>query len=189
MPTVSANELKPGVKILIDGKPHSILDAEFIKPGKGQAFTRISARQLTTGKVLERTYKSSEKAEVADVMDIEANFLYSDGDSAHFMTVDTYEQLEVPLATVGETMMWLAEQAKCGLTLFDGQTIEVTPPNFVELEVAETDPGLRGDTATGGSKPAVLGTGAKVEVPLFIEKGEVIRVDTRKAEYVGRVRD
>ena len=190
MPFHAANDLKPGLKFLLEKKPCTVLEAEFIKPGKGQAFARIRYRELTSGKVLERTFKSSEKVEGADVVELDVQYLYGDGDKAFFMHPDSYEQYEVPLDVAGEeACQWLVEQAICSVTIFDGTPIGVAPPNFVEMEVVETSPGVRGDTVTGGSKPAKLATGATVEVPLFIDKGEVLRIDTRTGEYVGRVRN
>jgi len=182
----STNEFKPGLKVMMDGDPCSILENEFVKPGKGQAFNRVRLRNLRTGRVWERTFKSGESLEGADVMDRSLQYLYNDGEFYHFMDVNTFEQLQADVAAVGDTSRWLKEQDNCEVTLFNGVPLSVTAANFVELEIVETDPGIRGDTATGGTKPAKLSTGAVVKVPLFINQGEVVKVDTRSGEYVSR---
>ena len=138
--------------------------------------------------MLEKTFKSGDTCEVADVMDIDLDYLYSDGEFYHFMNSETFEQIAADAKAVGENAKWLVENNTCMITLWNGNPITVTPPNFVELEVVDTDPGLKGDTQGTGGKPATLSTGAVVRVPLFISIGEVIRVDTRTAEYVGRVK-
>ena len=187
MAIYSTNEFRPGLKVLLEGDPCSILDNEFVKPGKGQAFTRVKLRNLKTGRVWERTYRSGESLEAADVLDTEMEFLYADGEFWHFMKTDgSFEQIAADAAVVGEAAQWLQEQEVCSVTLWNDGPISVTPPNFVELAVVETDPGLRGDTAQGGVKPAKLSTGATVRVPLFIEIGDILRVDTRSGEYVSR---
>ena len=182
----SANQLKNGLKVMIDGDPCSMQQVEFVKPGKGQAFTRVKMRNLLTGRVWERTFKSNESLEAADVMERDMEYLYSDGEMFHFMVPVTFEQYAVEGSAVGDNAKWLKDNTTCIVTLWNDRAISVTPPNFVELEVTETDPGLKGDTAQGGSKPATMSTGAVVRVPLFIEEGEVLRVDTRTGEYVGR---
>lgn len=187
MATYSTNEFKSGLKVLLEGEPCSILENEFVKPGKGQAFNRVKMRNLKSGRVWERTFKSGESIEAADVMETDMEFLYSDGEFWHFMrTDDSYEQLAADAAAVGEAKDWLKEQDTCQVTLWNDAPIAVELPNFVELEVTETDPGLKGDTAQGGTKPATLQTGAVVKVPLFINIGEVLRIDTRTGEYVSR---
>jgi len=186
MANYSSNQFKNGMKVMIDGDPCSMVDVEFVKPGKGQAFTRVRLRNLLTGRIWERTFKSNESVESADVMDIDMEYLYNDGEMWHFMDPNTYEQVAADKTAVGDSAKWLKEQDKCVITLWNDNPISVTPPNFVELEVTETDPGLKGDTAQGGSKPATLSTGAVVRVPLFIEEGEVLRIDTRTGEYVSR---
>ena len=189
MATYSTNEFRPGLKVILEGDPCSILDNEFVKPGKGQAFTRVKLRNLITGRVWERTYRSGEALEAADVLETEMEFLYDDGEFWHFMKTDgSFEQVAAGAAAVGEARHWLLAQEKCSVTLWNSDPISVTPPNFVELAVTRTDPGLRGDTAQGGVKPAELATGATVRVPLFIEIGDVLRVDTRTGEYVSRVK-
>lgn len=186
MASYSTNEFRAGLKVMLDGEPCSVLENEFVKPGKGQAFNRVRLRNLKTGRVWERTFKSGERLEGADVLDIAMDYLYTDGEFWHFMEPDSYEQHQADAAAVGDAGKWLKEQASCEVTLYNGTPLSVTPPNFVELEITETDPGLKGDTAQGGSKPATLSTGAVVRVPLFITRGEVIRVDTRSGEYVAR---
>jgi elongation factor P len=189
MATYSTNEFKSGLKVLLDGEPCAIVENEFVKPGKGQAFNRVKLKNLKTARTWERTFKSGESIEAADVMDIEMEYLYSDGEFWHFMKTDgSFEQIGADQAAVGDTVDWLKEQEVFEVTLFNGAPIVVTPPNHIELEVVETDPGVKGDTATGGSKPAKLSSGAVVKVPLFINEGEVIRVDTRSREYLSRAK-
>ena len=138
--------------------------------------------------MVERTFKSGESVEGADVVDTEMQYLYNDGEHWHFMDPQTYEQLAAAKKVVGDAAKWLKEEDQCELTLWNGEPIQVVPPNFVELRITETDPGLRGDTAQGGTKPATLETGAVVKVPLFIEIGEIVKVDTRTGEYMSRVK-
>ncbi|KPJ95702.1 MAG: elongation factor P [Gammaproteobacteria bacterium SG8_15] len=189
MATYTTNELRSGMKLMIDGSPCNVVDVDFVKPGKGQAFARVKIRNLLTGRVVERTYKTGESVESADVMDTEMQYLYSDGEHWHFMHPESYEQLAAGESVVSEAAKWLKEQDMCTVTLWNNEPIAVVPPNFVELQITETDPGVRGDTASGGGKPATLETGAVVKVPLFVEQGEVIKVDTRTGEYVGRVKE
>ena len=189
MANYSTNEFRSGLKVMLDGEPCSILENEFVKPGKGQAFNRVKLRNLKTGRVWERTFKSGESLEGADVMDTEMQYLYNDGEMYHFMEPNTFEQHQADKASVGDAALWLKEQDMCTVTLYNGSPLAVTPPNHVELEIVETDPGLRGDTAQGGNKPAKLVTGAVVKVPLFLNTGEVVKVDTRTGEYLGRAKD
>ncbi len=189
MATYSTNEFRGGLKIMLDNDPYSIIENEFVKPGKGQAFNRVKIRNLKTGRVIERTFKSGETVEGADVVDIDMQYLYSDGEFWHFMVPDTFEQYQADKNAVGEAIKWLKEQDMCILTLWNDAPLSVTPPNFVELAITETDPGLKGDTSGGGGKPATLETGAVVRVPLFVQIGEVIRVDTRTGEYVSRAKE
>jgi len=187
MANYSTNEFKVGLKVMLDGDPCSIVENELVKPGKGQAFNRVKLRNLMTGRVGEKTFKSGDSLEGADVMDLEMEYLYTDGDMWHFMKTDgSFEQYAVEKKALGDTVKWLKEQVPYILTLWNDKAISVTPPNFIELEVVETDPGLKGDTAQGGSKPATLSSGAVVRVPLFINQGEVLKVDTRSGEYVSR---
>ncbi len=188
MASYSTNEFRSGLKIMIDGEPCAIIENEFVKPGKGQAFNRVRIRNLKTGRVLDKTFKSGESVDAADVVDTEMQFLYADGEFWHFMDPDSYEQAAADSNAVGDARQWLKAQDSCEVTLYNGTPISITPPNFVELEITETDPGLRGDTAQGGTKPATLETGAVVKVPLFVEVGEVVKVDTRTGEYLSRVK-
>jgi elongation factor P len=188
MATYSTNEFKAGLKIMIDADPCAIIENEFVKPGKGQAFSRVKIRNLKTGRVIERTYKSGESVESADVMDMEMQYLYNDGEFWHFMVPETYEQYQADKIAVSEAMKWLKDQDICTMTLWNDVPLSIVPPNFVELSITETDPGLKGDTSGGGGKPATLETGVVVRVPLFVQIGEVIKVDTRNGEYVGRVK-
>jgi elongation factor P len=189
MANFSTNEFKSGLKLMLDGDPCSIIENEFVKPGKGQAFSRVKLRNLKTGRVLERTFKSGESLPGADVMDTEMQYLYYDGEFWHFMHPTTFEQHTAGATVVGDAKKWLKEQDLCNVTLYNGQPLAIEAPNFVELKITETDPGVRGDTASGGSKPATLETGTVVRVPLFVDEGEVIKVDTRTGEYAGRVKD
>jgi elongation factor P len=186
MASISTNEFRSGVKILLDGDPYSIVENEMVKPGKGQAFNRVRVRNLKTGRVIERTFKSGDSVEGADVVEMDMQYLYQDGDFWHFMVPDSFEQYTAGKQAVGENGVWLKDGTVCIVTLWNNVPLVVTPPPHIELTVVETDPGLRGDTATGGQKPAKLETGAVVRVPLFINEGEVVRVDTRTGEYISR---
>ncbi len=188
MASYSTNEFRGGLKIMLDGDPCAILENEFVKPGKGQAFSRVKIRNLKTGRVIEKTFKSGESVEAADVVEQDMQYLYSDGEFWHFMFADTFEQLPADEKAVAEAKSWLTEEDVCVVTLWNGVPLLVAPPNFVELAIVETDPGLRGDTAQGGVKPAKLETGAVVRVPLFVEQGEIVKVDTRSGEYVSRAK-
>ena len=188
MATFSTNEFKGGLKVLIDGEPCSILENEVVKPGKGQAFNRVKLRDLKNGRVWERTYKPGESVEAADVLETDMQYLYTDGEFWHFMkTYARFEQLAADEAAISDAKIWLQEEDIYTVILWNEAPISVTPQNFVELEVVETDPGLKGDTAQGGTKPATLSSGAVVKVPLFVNIGDVLRVDTRTSEYQNRV--
>ncbi|MBU0500720.1 MAG: elongation factor P [Gammaproteobacteria bacterium] len=182
----STSEFKGGLKILLDGDPYTIVENEFVKPGKGQAFNRVRIRNLKSGRVLEKTFKSGDSVEAADVLETDLQYLYCDGESWHFMHLESFEQYQVGEAAMGDAAKWIKEQDHCQVTLWNGQPIAVEPPNFVILKITETDPGLKGDTSGGGGKPATLETGAVVRVPLFVQIGDTIKVDTRKGEYVSR---
>jgi len=188
MARYSTNEFRSGLRILIDNAPCTIVENEFVKPGKGQAFNRVRIKNLRTGKVVDKTFKSGESVEAADVLETEMQYLYADGEFWHFMVADTFEQFAADEKAVGDAKDWLSDGDMCAITLWNNAPIVVEPPNFVELEIVETDPGVKGDTASGGVKPAILSTGAVVRVPLFVEQGEVIKVDTRSKEYVSRVK-
>ena len=189
MASYSTNEFRSGLKVILEGEPCSIVENEFVKPGKGQAFNRVKLKNLKSGRVWERTFKSGDSIEAADVMEHDMEYVYSDGEYWHFMRTDgSYEQLAADKRAVEDAINWLKETDTVTVTLWDDVPIAVTPPNFVELEIIDTDPGLKGDTASGGSKPATLSTGAVVKVPLFLNIGEIIRVDTRTGEYQNRVK-
>lgn len=189
MAIYGTNEFKNGLKVMVDDAPCNIIDCEFVKPGKGQAFTRIKIRNLKSGRVVERTYKSGETLPSADVAEVEMQYLYNDGTHWHFMVPDTFEQYAIGEEAMEEALKWLKEQDVCVVTLWNNDALHVIPPNFVNLVITETDPGVRGDTSGGGGKPAILETGAVVRVPLFVQTGELIKVDTRKGEYVSRVKE
>lgn len=174
---------------MIDNAPCNIVDLEFVKPGKGQAFTRVKIRNLKTGRVVERTFKSNDTLTSADVIDVEMQYLYNDGEQWHFMVTENFEQYAAGREAVEEAAQWLKEQDMCTVTLWNNEPLLVLPPTFVTLLITETDPGLKGDTSGGGGKPATLETGAVVRVPLFVQTGELIKVDTRKGEYVSRAKE
>ena len=188
MASYSTNEFRSGLRIIIDNDPCIIVETEFVKPGKGQAFNRVRIRNLKTGKTVDKTFKSGESVEAADVMDTEMQYLYTDGEFWHFMVQDTFEQYAADAKAIGDSKDWISDGDICQITLWNNSPLLVEPPNFVELEITETDPGVKGDTASGGVKPATLSTGAVVRVPLFVDQGEVIKVDTRSREYVSRVK-
>lgn len=189
MPEYGLNEIRSGMKLIIDNDPCVVIDNEFVKPGKGQAFNRLRYRNLKSGRVIERTYKSGDSIPAADVVEIDAQFLYGDGNEWHFMATESFEQYGLHETEVAEAKAWLKEQSECKLMLWNGSPISVSPPIFVQLKIVETDPGLKGDTAGSGGKPAKLETGAVVRVPLFVQEGEIIKVDTRTGEYVSRAKE
>ena len=186
MASYTTSEIRGGMKVLLDGDPYAIVENEFVKPGKGQAFNRIKIRNLKTGRTIERTFRSGESLEAADVVDTDMQYLYQDGDFFHFMVPENFEQYTADKNAVGEAAQWLKDGLLCVVTLWNSVPLVVTPPAHVELKVVETDPGLRGDTATGGQKPAKMETGAVVRVPLFVNEGDVLRIDTRTGEYISR---
>ena len=188
MSNYSTSEFKSGLRIILDGNPCIIVENEFVKPGKGQAFNRVRIKNLKSGKTIDKTFKSGESVEAADVMDANMQYLYTDGEFWHFMVADTFEQYAADLSAVGDAGNCITDGDICGVTLWNDAPIVVTAPNFVELEITETDPGVKGDTASGGVKPATLSTGAVVRVPLFVDQNEVVKVDTRSREYVSRVK-
>ena len=189
MASYSTSEFKSGLKVMLDGDPCAIIENEFVKPGKGQAFSRVKLRNLKTGKVWERTFKSGDSLEGADVLDVQMQYIFSDGEFWHFMDTETFEQKQADEAAVGDAKQWLKEEDMCEVTLYNGEPLNVNPPNFVELEIVETDPGLKGDTAGTGGKPATLSTGAVIRVPLFVQEGEIAKVDPRTGEYAGRIKN
>jgi elongation factor P len=186
MASYNLNQVKVGLKILVDGDPCVIVGTDFVKPGKGQAFTKVKYKSFKTERVNEKTLKASDSFEGADVMEKEMQYLYTDGRTWTFMDQETYEQIEADNNAVGDSQQWLKEEDVCLVTLWEGNPIVVTPPNFVFLEITETDPGVKGDTSSGGNKPATTETGAVVRVPLFVQQGEKIKIDTRTGDYVSR---
>ncbi len=189
MATYSTSEFKSGLKLLIDGSPYVIIGHEFVNPGKGQAFTRVKIRNLKTQRVIEKTYKSGETVEAADVEEFNLQYLYNDGEVWFFMDPKTFDQYEIPKDVIAESAKWLMEQAICQTLLWNGEPIIVEPPMHVIQEVVYTDPGLKGDTSGGGGKPATLEGGAVVRVPLFVQIGEKIKVNTRTGEYDSRAKE
>lgn len=188
MASYNTSEFKSGLKILLDSEPYAIVENEMVKPGKGQAFNRVKVRNLKNGRTIERTFKSGDSVEAADVVDTDMQYLYSDGEFYHFMVPDSFEQYVAGSAAVGDNAKWLKDGITCIVTLWNNVPLQVTPPPHIDLKVIETDPGLKGDTAQGGQKPAKLETGAVVRVPLFIGEGEILRIDTRSGEYISRAK-
>ena len=187
MATYDTSDIRKGLKIMIDGAPYTVVEFQFVKPGKGAAFTRTKMKNLLTGAVLERNLRSGDKLEGADVETKTMQFLYGDADSFVFMDTSTYDQVQIPHETVGDQSAFMPENINVEVLFFNGRAVGVTLPNFIEQAVTETDPGFRGDTATGATKPAKISTGATVNVPLFINVGDVIKIDTRSGEYLERL--
>jgi len=183
-----SSDLRKGLKIVIDGTPYIVTDFQFSKPGKGQALYRCKLKNMMTGYTMDRTYRSGEKFEPANLDEVQMQFLYKDGDGFHFMDTQKYEQVALTEEQVGEAKNFLKENMEVTVLFFDSTPIDITLPIFVELQVTKSDPGVRGDTATGATKPATLETGYVIQVPLFIEEGDVLKIDTRTGEYVERVK-
>lgn len=187
MGNVSTNEVRVGMKVEIDKEPYLIVGNEFVKPGKGQAFNRIKLKNMKNARVVEKTYKSGEKLELADVEENQMRFLYKEADSSVFMDDKSFEQTSIHDDLLGNKLQWLMEDVLFEVVFYKGEPIDLIPPTFMEMKITETTPGTRGDTASGRVlKPATTETGAKVQVPIFIEEGEKIKVDTRTCEYVSR---
>jgi elongation factor P len=184
---ISTNQFRNGSAIRVDGKRFTILSFQHVKPGKGGAFVRTRLRNLDTGAVIERTFRAGEKVESVRTESRSMTYLYRDGELLYFMDAETYEQIAIPEDVVGEVAGYIVPNGTVGVLSADGEVVSVEPPAHVDLEVAETDPGLKGDTVTGGSKPATLETGLVVQVPLFINAGDRVRVDTRTKEYLMRL--
>jgi len=185
---LTAGELRKGLKIEIDGEPYLILDFEFSKPGKGQALYRCRLKNMITGAQFDRTYRSGDKFDAPDLEEQEIQYLYSDGESYHFMNMSSYEQIEMSAGAVGDASSFLTENLVVNVLLFQGRPIGLTLPNFVDLKIVASAPGIKGDTASGATKPATLDTGHVIQVPLFVEEGETVRIDTRTGQYVERVK-
>ena len=188
MPVIDTNNVRPGMTIMHDGRIMQVMDYQHVKPGKGGAFVRVKLRDVLTGRVLDHTWKGFQKVEQAVLQTHDAEFIYREGDLLHFMDPETYEQQPVDISKVGDKAEFLKENLQCKLLVHEGEVLSVELPDVVTVKVVETDPGVRGDTATGGSKPAKVETGAVVKVPLFVDQGEMIRVDTRTGEYLERAK-
>lgn len=187
MAQISTNEMRGGLKVEVEGQPYTIVSNEFVKPGKGQAFNRVRLKHLTTGRVIERTFKSGEKVDVADVVEAKMRMLYKEADGAVFMDDNSFEQVKISTNQIGDTMQWLMEDLLYDIVFYKSEPVAIEPPIFMQMKIVETMPGERGNTVSGRAlKPAVTESGAKVQVPIFIEQGEVIKVDTRTGEYVSR---
>ncbi len=188
MAQITTTDLRPGMKVEVEGQPYNTVSNEFVKPGKGQAFNRIKLKHLTSGRVLERTFKSGEKLDIADIEETKRRMLYREPDGVVFMDDESFEQIKLPNENIGDMDQWLLEDQVYDIVFYKGAAITVEPPTFMELRITQCDPGVRGDTASGRvMKPAVLETGAKVQIPIFVDQDEVIKVDTRTGEYVSRV--
>jgi len=185
---ISTADFRNGAKIELDGEPFVITEFQHVKPGKGAAFVRTKIKSLTTGRVIDKTFRSGEKVETPNLEEKKMQYLYSDGDDYHFMDTETYEQTSLTSDQLGSGRDWLKENMEIEVLYHNGMPIGVEVPMFVELQIVNTDPGIKGDTASGGSKPATLETGAVVKVPLYMEEGEVIKIDTRTGEYIERVK-
>jgi len=188
MAQISTNEMRAGVKVEFEGQPYLIVSNEFVKPGKGQAFNRVRLKQLLTGRVIDRTFKSGEKLDIADVLETDMRMLYREPDGIVFMSDKTFEQVKILNESIGEAMQWMLEDLVYGILIYNNEPVSVEPPIFIEMKVTKTDPGMRGDTASGRvMKPAETESGAKIQVPIFIEEEELIKIDTRTGDYVSRV--
>jgi elongation factor P len=183
---VSTTEFKKGLRIMFDGQPYAIVDFQHVKPGKGGAFVRTKLKHMRLGKVIDNTFRAGEKVDLVDFDDKTMQFLYKD-DRYHFMDTESYEQVSLSADEVGDARDYLKENIEVQVLYIDGSPVTVELPNFVEIAIARTDPGVRGDTAQGGTKPATLETGAVINVPLFLNEGDVVKVDTRTGDYLGRV--
>lgn len=182
------SDIRKGLKITMDGYPWEVVDFQFVKPGKGTAFTRVRVKNLQTGQALDRTFKTGEKLEECNLEEHEAQYMYSDGESFFFMNQESFEQIAITAKVLGDAVKFLTENMECTILVYEGNPINVSLPTFLESEIVYTEPGMKGDTATGGSKPAKIATGAEIQVPLFINQGDWIKVDTRDGSYVERVK-
>lgn len=187
MAQITANELKAGMKVEISSDPYLVISNQFVKPGKGSAFNRIKLKNILTSRVIDKTYKSTEKLDIADVEETLMRLLYTENEAAIFMDDKTFEQITVPFSILKDNVIWLKEDVLYEILLYKGKIIDVIPPIFMELKITHTEPGLRGDSSGKVLKPATLETNAKIQVPIFINEGEMIKVDTRTGQYVSRV--
>ena len=188
MAQYSTGDLKPGFKIEVDGEPYNVVSNEFVKPGKGQPFNRVKVRNLKTTRVIEKTFKSGDKVDVADIEENKMRMLYKESDGVVFMDDKTFDQITIPLALIGDNEQWLMEEVLYDIMFYKGEPIDLQPPTFMEMRIIDTAPGDRGNTASGRVlKPAIVQSGAKVQVPIFVNQDELIKVDTRTGEYVSRI--
>lgn len=185
---ISTNQFRRGLKIELDGEPFTIVEFQHVKPGKGGAFVRTKLKSLATGNVLDRTFRSGDKVKRPDFEEKAMQYLYNDESGYHFMDTGTYEQIGITSEDIGDLSDFLKEQLEVTVQLHNGRPMGIELPNFVELAVVKSEPGLKGDTASGATKPAELETGAVIQVPLFIEEGDLLRIDTRSGTYIERVR-
>jgi elongation factor P len=185
---IATNQFKNGTRIEIDDEPFVIIDFQHVKPGKGGAFVRTKIRSLVTGNVLERTFRSGDKVKRPDFEDKKMQYLYGDDDGYNFMDLSTYDQIRITSEDIGDASNYLKEEQEVNIQLYNGKAIGVELPVTVELKVVKAEPGVKGDTATGATKQAEMETGAVINVPLFVEEGEVLKIDTRTGEYIERVR-
>jgi elongation factor P len=186
--TAATSEFRKGLKIELEGEPYIIVDFQHVKPGKGGAFVRTKLKSLVTGNVIDRTFRSGEKVDTPDLEEKTMQYLYREGDAYHFMDTESYEQLVLTGNQLGNDSKFLQENVEIKIVLHNGKPIGVELPTFVELKIVQTDPGLRGDTATGATKPATLETGAVIQVPLFLNEGDAIKVNTETGAYIERVK-
>lgn len=188
MSLIDSNQIKKGMKLEIDNAPYNVVSVDLVKPGKGQAFTRVRIKNLKTGLVLERTFKSNEKVAEADVEEVTMRMLFKETDGVVFMNDNTFEQVMIPNSLIGNQDVWLKEEVLYDIVFYKGEAVDFTPPTFMEMKITETAPGDRGNTASGRVlKPATTETGAEIQVPIFIQEGEIVKIDTRTSEYVSRV--
>lgn len=184
---ISAGDFRNGITIELEGNIYQIIEFQHVKPGKGAAFVRTKLKNIKSGGVIEKTFRPTEKCPQARIERNDMQYLYSDGDLFHFMDVETYEQIALDADAIGDALKFVKENEMVKMCSHNGEVFAVEPPLFVELKITDTEPGFKGDTATGASKPAVVETGATVNVPLFVEQDDVIKIDTRTGEYLSRV--
>ncbi len=184
---ISAGDFRNGVTLEIEGNVYQIMEFQHVKPGKGAAFVRTKLKNIINGGVVEKTFRPTEKFPAARIDRVDMQYLYSDGDLFHFMNIETYDQIALNAEDIGDALKFVKENEMCKVCSYNGNVFAVEPPLFVELEISDTEPGFKGDTATGATKPAVVETGATVYVPLFVEQGDKIKIDTRSGEYLSRV--
>ena len=187
MASYDTSDIRKGLKFMMDGAPYTVIEFQFVKPGKGAAFTRTKMKNLLTGAVLERNFRSGEKLEEANVEIKTMQYLYREAESFVFMDTTSYDQVAIPESTIGDDKDFMPENINVEVLFFENRAVGVTLPNFIEQKITETEPGFRGDTSTNTTKPAKIGTGATVQVPLFINAGDVIKIDTRTGDYLERV--